>query len=249
MAGKFILWHGGQYKKTEALDLTGTSAGTSQAPQVYANTSYSVSRDNERSSTLHVTVWGCVYRIYGYSPAGNYLWNGTGTRFPYNCYVYLEVGGVEKRLGYKPSSTNYWTTDYSDGTQYFDIEWASNEALPIYFRAAADCKLNGGGYCFQSDRPKQLIEWLPVPTYNPYTPSSIWLNPDDYTKIGRIQSSSTTSHSSGQFGVHYSYNAGTNNNIAITLGIHDYNSTTWGVRWEPVLRYISDSNSRSMGLL
>ena len=157
MAGKFILWHGGQYKKTEALDLTGTSAGTSQAPQVYANTSYSVSRDNERSSTLHVTVWGCVYRIYGYSPAGNYLWNGTGTRFPYNCYVYLEVGGVEKRLGYKPSSTNYWTTDYSDGTQYFDIEWASNEALPIYFRAAADCKLNGGGYCFQSDRPKQLI--------------------------------------------------------------------------------------------
>lgn len=71
-------------------------------------------------------------------------------------------------------------------------------------------------------------------TQTPYTPSSIWLNPDDYTKIGRIDSSS--------WGVHYSYNSGSNSNCPISLAIHDYSKTSWGVRWEPVLRYVTGSS-------
>lgn len=72
------------------------------------------------------------------------------------------------------------------------------------------------------------------PVYNPYTPSTIWLNPNDYTKIGRVDSSS--------WSVHYSYNSGSNTNCPISLAIHDYGATNWGVRWEPVIRYITGSS-------
>lgn len=71
-------------------------------------------------------------------------------------------------------------------------------------------------------------------TSSPYTPSSIWLNPNDYTKIGKVDSSS--------WSVHYSYNAGSNSNVPISLAIHDYDKTSWGVRWEPVIRYINGSS-------
>ena len=67
-----------------------------------------------------------------------------------------------------------------------------------------------------------------------YTPSSIWLNPNDYTKIARV--------GVGPWSVHYSYNAGSNSNVPISLAIHDYNKTSWGVRWEPVLRYVNGSS-------
>lgn len=80
------------------------------------------------------------------------------------------------------------------------------------------------------------------PAYNPYTPSSIWLNPDDYTKIAKVQSTSATG-SGKQWGVHYSYNSGSNTNCPITLAIHDYNATQWGVRWEPELRKVTGSSS------
>lgn len=73
------------------------------------------------------------------------------------------------------------------------------------------------------------------PKYNPYTASSIWLNPDDYTKIGRVDSSS--------WSVHYSYNSGSNSNCPISLAIHDYGATSWGVRWEPVIRYVTGSSN------
>lgn len=72
------------------------------------------------------------------------------------------------------------------------------------------------------------------PVYNPYTPSTIWLNPGDYTKIGRVDSSS--------WSVHYSYNSGSNTNCPVSLAIHDYGATNWGVRWEPVIRYITGSS-------
>lgn len=72
------------------------------------------------------------------------------------------------------------------------------------------------------------------PVYNPYTPSTIWLNPGDYTKIGRVDSSS--------WSVHYSYNSGSNTNCPISLAIHDYGAVNWGVRWEPVIRYITGSS-------
>lgn len=79
------------------------------------------------------------------------------------------------------------------------------------------------------------------PKYNPYTPSSIWLNPNDYTKIAKIQSSSSTG-SGRQWGIHYSYNAGSNSNVPISLAIHDYDATQWGVRWEPVVRTVNGSS-------
>lgn len=69
---------------------------------------------------------------------------------------------------------------------------------------------------------------------NPYTASSIWLNPDDYTKISKINS--------GSWSVHYSYNSGSNSNMPISLAIHDYSATSWGVRWEPILRYVTGSS-------
>ena len=80
------------------------------------------------------------------------------------------------------------------------------------------------------------------PAYNPYTASSIWLNPNDYTKIAKIQNTSATG-SGKQWGIHYSYNSGSNSNCPISLAIHDYNATFWGVRWEPVLRYVTGSSS------
>lgn len=67
-----------------------------------------------------------------------------------------------------------------------------------------------------------------------YTPSSIWLNPNDYTKIGKVGSTS--------YGVHYSYNAGSNSNVPISLAFHEYGATSWGVKWEPVLRYVNGSS-------
>ena len=79
------------------------------------------------------------------------------------------------------------------------------------------------------------------PKYNPYTPSSIWLNPNDYTKIAKVQSSSSTG-SGRQWGIHYSYNAGSNSNVPISLAIHDYDATQWGVRWEPVVRTVNGSS-------
>ena len=70
---------------------------------------------------------------------------------------------------------------------------------------------------------------------DPYKPSTIWLNPNDYTKIARV--------GVGPWSVHYSYNAGSNKSVPISLAIHDYGATSWGVRWEPVLRNVSGSSS------
>lgn len=96
--------------------------------------------------------------------------------------------------------------------------------LPSEFRHATSCDGYDGTY----------TNFIDYEIPDPYTPSSIWLNPNDYTKIGRIDSSS--------WGVHYSYNSGSNSNCPISLAIHDYSKTSWGVRWEPVLRYVNGSS-------
>lgn len=67
-----------------------------------------------------------------------------------------------------------------------------------------------------------------------YTPSTIWMNPDDLIKIGKVGRDSWQAH--------YSYNSGSNTDCPITLAIHDGSATTWGVRWEPLLRKVTGSS-------
>jgi len=96
------------------------------------------------------------------------------------------------------------------------------------------CGTGDGTYGHGCDVGYPDVEVASANVGSAYTPSSIWLNPNDYTKISKVNI--------GSWSVHYSYNAGSNSNVPISLAIHDYDRTSWGVRWEPVLRYVNGSS-------
>lgn len=132
-----------------------------------------------------------------------------------------EVGSASigaYRGTYTVGTSGNWNTGAGDFTVEVKIQCGDYKSCPI------------GAY----------TNWVTIGSVgihvpNPYTPSSIWLNPDNYTKIGRVDVSS--------WSFNYSYNAGSNPSVPITLAIHDYNATSWGVKWEPKLRDVSGSSS------
>lgn len=160
-----------------------------------------------------INVWGNVTNNRVYSD-GSYRYNVTG---------YIVIGGVRTGDFTVTHGSYYGSTNFSGSVD----TGAGNKTIQIHLV----CGQSGGcdwGY------PDVIVGELTVYVPDPYTPSSIWLNPNDYTKIGRVDVSS--------WSFHYSYNAGSNSSVPITLAIHDYNATSWGVRWEPKLRDVSGSS-------
>ena len=161
-----------------------------------------------------INVWGNVTNNRVYSD-GSYGYNVTG---------YIVIGGVRTGDFTVTHGSYYGSTNFSGSVN----TGAGNKTIQIHLV----CGQSGGcdwGY------PDVIVGELTVYVPDPYTPSSIWLNPNDYTKIGRVDVSS--------WSFHYSYNAGSNSSVPITLAIHDYNATSWGVRWEPKLRDVSGSSA------
>lgn len=79
------------------------------------------------------------------------------------------------------------------------MSWPSNDAIPLYFKHYGGCKPYES--CQSGDYSTQVTT-MSAPYYNPYSPPSIWLNPNDYTKIGVVGKTS--------YNVHYSLYSGTN---------------------------------------
>mgnify|MGYP003374283535 FL=1 len=136
--------------------------------------------------------------------------------------VHLFIGGVEVSSSPIGAYTGTYTINVSGNRQV--------NPGNVYVELKIQC----GDY--QSCPIGAHTNWVPIGGVNinvpnPYTPSSIWLNPNDYTRIGRVDVSN--------WSFHYSYNAGSNPSVPITLAIHDYNATSWGVKWEPLLRNAS----------
>lgn len=160
-----------------------------------------------------ISVWGNVTNNRVYS-SGKYGYNVNG---------YIVIGGQRTGDFQVTSGSYYGSTDFSGSVN----TGSGNKGIEIHIT----CGQTGGctrGY------PDVVVGSTTVYVPDPYTPSSIWLNPNDYTKIGRVDNSN--------WSVHYSYNAGSNSDVAITLAIHDYDRTSWGVRWEPVLRRVNGSS-------
>ena len=139
-----------------------------------------------------INVWGNVTNNRVYSD-GSYDYNVTG---------YIVIGGVRTGDFTVTHGSYYGSTNFSGSVN----TGAGNKTIQIHLV----CGQSGGcdwGY------PDVIVGELTVYVPDPYTPSSIWLNPNDYTKIGRVDVSS--------WSFHYSYNAGSNSSVPITLAIHD----------------------------
>lgn len=183
----------------------------------------SVSRDGN-----NVKVSGTAYlhkgtgpsnnpRIYGYHYAAEIRWNGNVVD-----WFYIK----DNNTGYKGIDKTW--------SKSFDITLNNYTSSGTVSLVYVCCGTGNGTYGNRCDVGYSYITVYSASVGNAYTASSIWLNPNDYTKIGRVGSSS--------WSVHYSYDAGSNSNVPISLAIHDYGATSWGVRWEPVLRHINGSS-------
>ena len=181
----------------------------------------------------NVKVWGSASlhkgggygRMYGYHFAARIHWNGVNT----GNWFYIK----DDNTGYK-NIDKTWTVSYS-----YTLENCP-EAGTVSLHYIC-CGTGDGTYGNPCNVGYVDVEVASVSVDKAYTASSIWLNPNDYTKIAKVQDSSTTG-SGKQWGVHYSYNAGSNTDCPISLAIQDYNNTSWSVRWEPILRYVNGSS-------
>ena len=156
--------------------------------------------------------------MYGYHYAARIHWNGNDT----GNWFYIK----NDNNGYK-NIDKTWSADY-------DITlWGYTDAGTVSLHYIC-CGTGDGTYGHGCNVGWADEEVASASIGRAYTPSSIWLNPNDYTKISKVNE--------GSWSVHYSYNAGSVSNCPISLAIHDYDRTSWGVRWEPVLRYVNGSS-------
>lgn len=175
-----VQWHGPSYSNSGTWYV---SPNSSSQPRMYATINWSLTRESEKSSTISVKVSGYLWRLFASglaynvkdSATGNYGYNVSDSswtsKFGYSINLYTIINNTEKLIASKNASPNTWT-DHIYGTEHsFNIDWASNNKLPIYFRVSAGCHIAAENWCSAGNYTILLAE-AEVPTYNPYTAPS-----------------------------------------------------------------------------
>lgn len=177
-----IQWHGPQYSDSGTTFI----ATNKNHPRMYATISYSLTRDSKTSRTLHVTLYGELWRLYksglGWNKVdpntGNYGNNAKSSwtaYFGYYIDLFASIGGIEKEIAYKGNSPSQWTEAISKGTYTFDIDWPSNNSMALVFKARAGCT-----NCTVDNNRDYTIANLTVPEYDPTPP---WSDPTNLNNV------------------------------------------------------------------
>lgn len=248
MANISVQVHGNVRRSTATYNVVKQAGdSTARKPNMSIDLNFNFSRSSEKSSTMKVSVSGNLWRLCKYksgstsasydSETGNY----GSSKYEYHFNVYFGVGeslnnilGGWKQIVSKGSNPGKWqSSGYGVHVDDYEVDWGTSNKINVYLKIDGGCHIQTEGWCLEGDY-SALVDSFSVPTYNPYTASSIWLNPNDYTKISKVND--------GSWSVHYSYNAGSNDSVRISLAIHDVNAVQWKPMWEPILRDVSGSS-------
>ena len=171
-----VQWHGKEFSSSGATFI----APANSSPRMYSTISWSMKRDSESSSKIHVTLNGNLWRLWasglGYNVrdplTGNY---GTNVKnsdwtayYGYHIKLYVSIGGIEKQIVNKGASPSTWTSSKSEGEITFDLDWPKNDNIPIVFRADAGCYIKAENWCSSGNFSKQIATVTP-PKYNSET--------------------------------------------------------------------------------
>lgn len=137
---------------------------------------YNVWRDSESSSKVHVSISNTkLWRLSKYTSGSNYpssfdsrTGNYGSTWYQFWVHVYISIGNSDwKEIAYKPTDPSKWTSDgYGVGVNNFDIDWASNDNIPIKIKVWAQCNPDQG--CSAGNYEKDVTS-VGAPKYNPET--------------------------------------------------------------------------------
>jgi len=211
-SGSYSLqWHGPQYSNSGTTFI----ATNKNHPRMYTTISYTLTRDSKTSPTVHVTLYGELWRLFesglGWNKAdsstGNYGNNANSSwtaYFGYYIDLFAQIGGVEKEIAYKGNSPSQWTSAISKGTHTFDINWPSNDKMALVFKARAGCT-----NCTVDNNRDYTIANVAVPEYDPTPP---WSDP---TNLKGVTNSATTRKPDWDLKVSWTAaKAGTGNSIS-----------------------------------
>lgn len=220
-----IQWHGPQYSNSGATYI----AQNANHPRMYSTISYSLTRDSKTSSILHVTLSGNLWRLYksGLSykqvdpETGNYGPNAPSSWtafFGYYINLFAQIGNEEREIAYKGNSPSQWTDAITKGTYSFDIDWPSNDKLPLIFKARAGCD-----NCTTDNNRDYTIANVAVPEYDPTPP---WSDP---TNVSGVKNSVTSLKPDGSMSVSWTAaKAGTGNSITkYAVDMQRYRNGAW----------------------
>lgn len=178
----------------------------------------------------NVSVWGTAKlhkgagpasdpRRYGYHFAARIHWNGDDT----GNWFYIK----DNNKSYSGQNVT-WDADYS----YTLENYKDAGTVSLHYICCGTGDGTYGNACNVGYKDVKVAE---VSVESAYTPS--WISLQDWGRISNIES--------GSWFVKYKYDTGSVSNCPISLAIHDYNATSWGVRWEPVLAYLTGSGERT----